>query len=194
MTNVNPQTAPQIPVPVPRGVTPDLDGIVVGDGPANVEAYIDFQCPFCRQFEMSAGSTLDTLLAQGLISLVRHPMNFLDEISPTRYSSRAAAASAAASAAGMFHEYARVLFEDQPPEGGPGLSDGQLIELGEGIGISDPQFAATIRRGTYLPWPSFVTQRAIARGVAGTPSVFVDGIPVPARPGPIVAAVERVFP
>ena len=194
MTNVNPQTAPQIPVPVPRGVTPDLDGIVVGDGPVNVEAYIDFQCPFCRQFEMSAGSTLDTLLAQGLISLVRHPMNFLDEISPTRYSSRAAAASAAASDAGMFHEYARVLFEDQPPEGGPGLSDGQLIELGEGIGISDPQFAATIRRGTYLPWPSFVTQRAIARGVAGTPSVFVDGIPVPARPGPIVAAVERVFP
>ena len=194
MTNVNPQTAPQIPVPVPRGVTPDLDGIVVGDGPANVEAYIDFQCPFCRQFEMSAGSTLDTLLAQGLISLVRHPMNFLDEISPTRYSSRAAAASAAASDAGMFHEYARVLFEDQPPEGGPGLSDGQLIELGEGIGISDPQFAATIRRGTYLPWPSFVTQRAIARGVAGTPSVFVDGIPVPARPGPIVAAVERVIP
>lgn len=192
MTNVNPQTAPQIPVP--RGVTPDLDGIVVGDGPANVEAYIDFQCPFCRQFEMSAESTLDTLLAQGLISLVRHPMNFLDEISPTRYSSRAAAASAAASDAGMFHEYARVLFEDQPPEGGPGLSDGQLIELGEGIGISDPQFAATIRRGTYLPWPSFVTQRAIARGVAGTPSVFVDGIPVPARPGPIVAAVERVFP
>jgi protein-disulfide isomerase len=143
---------------------------------------------------MSAESTLDTLLAQGLIRLVRHPMNFLDEISPTRYWSRAAAASAAASDAGMFHEYARVLFEDQPPEGGPGLSDGQLIELGEGIGISDPQFAATIRRGTYLPWPSFVTQRAIARGVAGTPSVFVDGIPVPARPGPIVAAVERVFP
>src|SRR6202044_2076070 len=102
-------------------------------------------------------------------------MNFLDEISPTRYSSRAAAASAAASDAGMFHEYARVLFEDQPPEGGPGLSDGQLIELGEGIGISDPQFAATIRRGTYLPC-------AIARGVAGTPSVFVDGIPVQARP------------
>jgi hypothetical protein len=45
-----------------------------------------------------------------------------------------------------------------------------------------------------LPWPSFVTQSAIARGVAGTPSVFVDGIPVPARPGHIAAAVERVFP
>jgi protein-disulfide isomerase len=192
MTNVNPQTAPHIPVP--RGVTPELDGIVVGDGPANVEAYIDFQCPFCRQFELSSGATLDTLLGQGLISLVRHPMNFLDEISPTRYSSRAAAASAAASDAGMFHQYARALFENQPPEGGPGLSDDQLIELGQGIGITDSEFAETIRGGTYLPWPSFVTQRAIARGIAGTPSVFVDGIPVPARPGPIVSAVERVLP
>ncbi|MDT5135496.1 MAG: hypothetical protein QOE41_4807 [Mycobacterium sp.] len=191
MTNVNPRTAP--PIPVPKGVTPDLDGIVVGNGPANVEAYIDFQCPFCRQFELSTGPTLDRLLTEGLISLVRHPMNFLDEISPTRYSSRAAAASAAAADAGMFHEYARTLYENQPPEGGPGLSDAQLIELGEAIGIIDPEFAETIRRGTYLPWPSFVTERAIARGIAGTPSVFVDGIPVPARPGPIVAAVDRVL-
>jgi protein-disulfide isomerase len=181
-------------MPVPRGVTTELDGIVVGDGPANVEAYIDFQCPFCRQFELSAAATLDSLLAGGTISLVRHPMNFLDETSPTRYSSRAAAASAAAADAGMFHEYARLLFEYQPPEGSPGLSDDQLIALGDEIGIAEPKFAETVQRGTYLPWPSFVTQRAIERGVAGTPSVFVDGIPIPARPGSIAAAVERVLP
>jgi protein-disulfide isomerase len=191
MTNVNSRTTPQIPVP--KGVTTELDGVVVGNGPAYVEAYIDFQCPFCRQFELSAGAALDGLLTGGMISLVRHPMNFLDEISPTRYSSRAAAASAAAADAGMFHEYARVLFENQPPEGSPGLSDDQLIDLGVGIGIADPEFAETIQRGTYLPWPSFVTRRATERGVAGTPSVFVDGIPVPARAGSIAAAVERVL-
>ena len=180
-------------MPVPRGVTTELDGVVVGNGPANVAAYIDFQCPFCRQFELSAAAALDGLLDAGMISLVRHPMNFLDEISPTRYSTRAAAASGAAADAGMFHEYARLLFEHQPPEGSPGLSDDQLIELGDEIGIAEPGFAETVQRGTYLPWPSFVTQRATERGVAGTPSVFVDGIPVPARPGSITAAVERVL-
>jgi protein-disulfide isomerase len=192
MTNVNSRTTPQIPVP--KGVTSELDGIVVGDGPAQVEAYIDFQCPFCRQFELSAGAALDLLLSGRMISLVRHPMNFLDETSATQYSSRAAAASAAAADAGRFHEYARLLFENQPPEGSLGLSDDQLIELGDGIGIAEPVFAETIQRGTYLPWPSFVTRRATERGVAGTPSVFVDGIPVPARPDSITAAVERILP
>jgi hypothetical protein len=37
-----------------------------------------------------------------------------------------------------------------------------------------------------------VTERALARGIGGTPSVFVQGIPIPARPDLIVAAVERV--
>ncbi|MCW2690298.1 MAG: Protein-disulfide isomerase-like protein [Mycobacterium sp.] len=181
------------PIPIPRGANPDGDGIVVGTGPADVEAYIDFQCPFCKQFELMTGPTLDRLLADELITFTRHPMNFLDAVSPTAYSSRAAAASGAASDAGMFHEYARALFEYQPPEGGPGLTDGQLVEVGQGIGITDPAFAETIRRGTYIPWPSYVTERAVQRGIAGTPSVFVRGIPVAARPGPIVGAVEQVL-
>ena len=189
--NSNRTTAP--PVPVPRGATPSGDGIVVGTGPVEVEAYIDFQCPFCKQFELMAAPTMDELLEDRIISFVRYPMNFLDAVSATAYSTRATAASAAASDAGMFHEYARTLFENQPPEGGPGLTDGQLVELGQDIGITDPEFAETIRKGTYLPWPPFVTERAVARGIAGTPSVFVRGIPVAARPGPILAAVNRVL-
>ncbi|MGH4012079.1 MAG: DsbA family protein [Pseudonocardiaceae bacterium] len=180
-------------VPVPRGAIPSGDGIVVGTGSVEVETYIDFQCPFCKQFELMAAPTLDQLLEDRIISFIRHPMDFLDAVSTTGYSTRAAAASAAASDAGMFHEYARTLFEYQPPEGGPGLTDGQLVELGQGIGITDPEFAEKIRKGTYLLWPPFVTERAVARGVAGTPSVFVRGIPVTARPGPILAAVERVL-
>ena len=189
--NANQATAPSIQIP--RGANADGDGIVVGTGPADVEAYIDFQCPFCKQFELMTGAAMDRLLEEQLITFTRHPMNFLDAVSPTGYSTRAAAAAAAASDAGMFHEYARALFQYQPPEGGPGLTDGQLVAIGQEIGISDPAFAETIRRGTYLPWPSFVTERAVARGIAGTTSVFVAGIPLAARTGPILAAVERVL-
>ena len=186
-----PAAAP--PVPVPLGSTPSGDGVVVGSGTVDVDAYIDFACPFCKQFELMSGPTLDRLLADQIISLVRHPMNFLDAVSTTAYSTRAAAASGAAADQRMFHEYARVLFANQPPEGGPGLSDGQLVELGQEIGITDPAFPETILRGRYLPWPPYVTELAVGRGVAGTPSVFVHGVPVAARPGPILAAVERVL-
>jgi protein-disulfide isomerase len=181
------------PVPVPRGSTPTGDGVVVGAGTVDVETYIDFQCPFCKQFELTSGELLDRLVNDRAIRLVSHPMNFLDAVSPTGYSTRAAAASAAAADAGRFREYAHALFVNQPPEGGPGLSDGQLLELGQMLGITDPEFAETIRTGRYLPWPPYVTERAVARGVAGTPSVFVNGVPVAARPGPILTAVDAVL-
>jgi protein-disulfide isomerase len=41
----------------------------------------------------------------------------------------------------------------------------------------------------YLPWAAYVTERAIERGVNGTPTVFVAGHPVPAHATAIEAAV-----
>jgi protein-disulfide isomerase len=116
---MNANRAAASPVPVPRSATPEGDGIVVGTGPVDVQAYSDFQCPFCKQFELMAGPTLDKLLDDRIISFIRHPMDFLDAVSTTGYSTRAAAASAAASDAEMFHEYARTLFEYQPPRVAP---------------------------------------------------------------------------
>jgi protein-disulfide isomerase len=180
-------------MPVPRGATDDKTGIAVGTGPVDVDAYIDFQCPFCKQFELGSRDAVDKLLDREMIRFIRHPMNFLDAVSTSHYSTRAAAAAAAASDAKRFHEYAHALFEYQPPEGGPGLTDDQLITLGQDIGVTDPTFASEIREGRYLPWPTFVTERATARGIGGTPSVFVQGVPVPARADLIVAAVGRLI-
>jgi protein-disulfide isomerase len=177
-------------MPVPRGATEHRTGIAVGSGTVDVDAYIDFQCPFCKQFELASGDAIDLLLDRHMIRFVRHPMNFLDTASTTHYSTRAAAAAAAASDARRSHEYARALFEHQPPEGGPGLTDDQLIALGQTIGVTDHSFAGEIKDGRYLPWPSFVTERSFARGVGGTPSVFVQGKPIPARPDLILTAVE----
>jgi protein-disulfide isomerase len=183
------RTASDLSIPVPKASTPDGAGIAVGSGPVPIDAYIDFQCPFCRQFEVMARPTLDKLLADRLTTLIYHPMNLLDGVSPTAYSTRAAAASGAAADYDRFYEYSHELFVNQPPEGGPGLTDGQLLELGLGIGLSDPGFAEAIRVGRYLLWPAYVTECAVGRGVAGTPSVFVRGVPVAARPAPILAAV-----
>ena len=51
-------TSPSIPDRVPAGATPEGDGIITGDGRVRVDAFIDFLCPFCRQFELSTGATL----------------------------------------------------------------------------------------------------------------------------------------
>src|SRR5580700_11603425 len=110
------------PSHIPAGATPEGDGVITGDGPVRVDAFIDFLCPFCRQFELSAGPALEDLIREKLISLAYHPMNFLDGASTTNYSTRAAAASACAADQGRFLQYAHELFAHQPPEGGAGLS------------------------------------------------------------------------
>jgi protein-disulfide isomerase len=181
-----------VPPRVPAGATPEGDGIVLGEGPVRVDAYIDFLCPFCRMFEERSGHVLDRLLDIGAVSLVYHPLGFLDRLSTTRYSTRASAASGCASDFGRFRPYKDALFANQPPEGGPGLSQERLIELGAVAGVDDPGFPACVAGGVHLPWSEYVTRRALERGVSGTPSVFVAGIPVPANGVTIEAAVAEI--
>src|SRR5436305_12699615 len=99
------------------------DGVAVSQGPVRIDIYEDFLCPYCRAFEDEAGETLDGLAADGRAEVVFHPVAFLDRLSTTAYSSRAAAASGAAAADGHFRPFARELFAHQPEEGGPGLPD-----------------------------------------------------------------------
>ena len=176
---------------IPVGATPEGDGIITGDGPVRVDAFIDFLCPFCRQFELSSAPTLADLIREKLISLVYHPMNFLDQASTTNYSTRAAAASGCAADQGRFLGYAQALFQRQPAEGGPGLTDAELAGIGRDIGLPDAAFASCVTEGLYLDWPAYVTARATALGVEGTPTVVVAGAAVQPDARAITAAVRN---
>ena len=180
---------PAVPSRLPAGATVEGDGVMIGHGPVRVDAFIDFLCPFCRRFELSSGPTLASLVAEGQISLVYHPMNFLDEASTTNYSTRAAAASGCAADQGRFAEYAHALFAGQPPEGGPGLSDTELADIGRTVGLDGAAFTGCISGPSYLDWAPYVTARATALGVEATPTVLVAGAAVRPEARPIAAAV-----
>jgi protein-disulfide isomerase len=178
-----------VPSRLPAGATEEGDGITIGHGPVRVDAFIDFLCPFCRRFELSSGEPLARMAADGQISLVYHPMNFLDAASTTNYSTRAASASGCAADQGRFVEFARALFVDQPPEGGAGLSNAELADIGRGVGLADAAFTACVADPPYLDWPPYVTERAIALGVEATPTVLVAGTAVRPETKSIAAAV-----
>jgi protein-disulfide isomerase len=184
-------TEPVVPGRVPAGATPEGDGVLVGDGAVRVDAFIDFLCPYCRRFELASGPALADLVAGRQASVAYHPMNFLDRASTTNYSTRAAAASGCAADRGRFVDYAHVLFANQPPEGGPGLSDAELAGLGRDAGLADAAFAGCLSDAPYLDWPQYVTARAFAAGVSATPTVLVAGAAVRPDPETITAAVAR---
>ncbi len=184
-------TEPTAPGQLPAGATPEGDAIVVGAGMVRIDAYIDFLCPFCRRFELAAGPALGGLVAEQLASVAWHPMNFLDQASTTRYSTRATAASGCAADQGRFAEYAHALFENQPPEGGPGLTDEELVRLGDRAGLPGDAFAGCVSAGRYLGWAPYVTAQATAAGVESTPTVLIGGVPTWPEPGAITAAVTE---
>ena len=161
---------------VPAAATDGGTAFAFGSGPVKVDIYEDFMCPACRQFESEANATIEKLVTAGRITVQYHPIAILDRFSNgTEYSTRSAAASAAAAEGGKFREYHNVLYANQPAEGSDGLTDDRLIELGKSVGLTDQKFADAVTQGTYRPWATDVTEKASARGVTGTPTVYVDG-------------------
>ncbi|GAA3778615.1 thioredoxin domain-containing protein [Plantactinospora mayteni] len=173
----------------PGGSNPEGTGIVLGSGPINIDVYEDFICPICRTFEQQAGGTLDQLVAQGKVRVTYHPVAFLNRFSSTEYSTRSSAASGCAAQSGKFREYAKALFDRQPPEGSAGLSDDQLVEAATSIGLAGDSFRNCVRENTFKKWTEHVTDEAARAGVTGTPTVLVAGKQVQPSAEAITAAV-----
>ncbi|MFI5485517.1 DsbA family protein [Micromonospora echinaurantiaca] len=175
----------------PPGANESGTGVVLGSGPVTIDLYEDYLCPACKQFQQVSGDTIDQLVSAGKAKVVFHPVAYLNRFSTTDYSTRSSAASGCAAAGGKFKEFTDVLFERQPPEGGAGLSDDELIDIGAGVGLDRDDFGSCVRDGTYEPWTEHVTEEASKANVTGTPTILVDGKPVADRsPEGIRAAVE----
>lgn len=153
----------------------DKTGLVVGTGPVTVELYADFLCPGCGLFERTVGDEITRLVDSNQIRLVYRPVAILDPVSTNQYSTRSAAGAACAADVGALMPYVKVLFGNQPAEGGPGHDDEQLIVLAGKAGITDPRFAQCVRDGRYLPWVKQATDAMAQRGIEGTPTVLVNG-------------------
>lgn len=142
--------------------------------PVKVIAYIDFICPVCLRFEETYNEALTSLRNEGKITMEYRPLGFLDRQSSTNYSSRSANAAAcvADTAPDKYGEYVNVLFENQPAEGGAGLSDDKLKSLASDIGAD---INSCVDDKTFRPYVKYSTELAANTGITGTPTVFIDG-------------------
>ena len=157
--------------------------IVVGQAtaPVTIDLYEDLQCPVCQQFEAANRSTLAGLVAGGTVQVHYHLMAFLDSSANQQYSTRALnAAGAVLNAQGpeAFQQFHDLLYENQPPESGPGLTDDQLITYAERAGATGETVASQVRDLTYGDWVKQVTDQASQDGVTQTPTVMVNGTPL----------------
>ncbi|GAT73820.1 DsbA family protein [Microbacterium hydrocarbonoxydans] len=168
----NQATAPGV-APESAIVNQETGAISFGDGEDEVDTYVDFMCPICGDFESQYGEQLQTAAANGDITLNVHPVSILDRYSQnTKYSTRAAGAMycVAEKAPDAALDFFNLLFEQQPAENTPGLSDDELATLAEQAGAGAA--ADCIADGTYM---SFVGDQTEKHEIQGTPTVEVNG-------------------
>lgn len=174
---VDKSTLPAAPTTTQSGVT-DLAGLgiaatAVGQ-PVQVVLYVDLICPACNAFEKANAPVLKQLADQGTITYEYRSLGFLDRNSTTNYSSRAGAAAAAVANNNpdVYLPFVNKLFENQPQEGGAGLSNDQLKQYAKDLGAN---IDSAVDERTYRPSIAYTTQQAQVHGVAATPTIFVDG-------------------
>lgn len=162
----------------PEASTTEDFAVRIGDGPTEVDLYVDFLCPACKQFESAYAADIQGWVDDGSITLDYHPITILDRLSQgTEYSTRAAAASVCAADVGEqeFIDYALALYENQPAENTTGLTDDQLKDIGSDLGFGS-DWEQCVDEETYRGWVREGTDSATGdQGVEGTPTAMVDG-------------------
>lgn len=172
------------------GIAVSKDGVGTRGTGTTVDVYFDFMCPYCGQFDQTNAADLDALVSAGTVTVIYHPIAFLDPSSNgTFYSTRAANAAAVVADQSPEHFTALVtaLYAKgtQPTEGTNGLTDAQIAQLAEGVGVPatvTAQFTHTessngVVTRTFSPWLAAVTPLlpTDAKGQATTPAILING-------------------
>ena len=171
--------------PVPKAVVAPEGEPSLGpaDAPVTIVEFSDFQCPYCRQ----AQATLKALLQQyaGKVRLV-----YRDFPVPQLHPGAAAAAEAARCAGeqGKFWQYHDLLYENPTKQ-----AKSDLIRYADELGLDRGRFHECVQGRRYAN----VVARGVTDGknvgVVGTPTFFVNGIPlIGARPlSEFTAVIDR---
>lgn len=141
--------------------------------------YEDFLCDSCQVFHEQSGAFLAEQLEAGRISVTYYPGAYLLTQSTDEYSQRAANAAVCVGDQTGAVGYAAMhglLLANQPAQGGPGLSDDELIEFAEQAGAKD--VGECVRDRVFGPWVEEASAAALATGVTETPTIRVAGLNV----------------
>lgn len=171
----------------------ERDGVVAvqgnEDADVTIDVYADYLCPACQQFEEAFGEQIEEYVEAGQLQVRNYLVPMLAERSnPQGYSLDAANAAVCAADEEEFTPYHQTLFAEQP---GPNdvYGTGELVELGQDLGITGEQFTTCVTEGTYnqqlqAQFQEISTDESLHQDVGdgpgfSTPTVVHDGNIVP---------------
>jgi protein-disulfide isomerase len=176
------KTAGLAPSSSPVPSAPNDPGVVA------ITIWVDYLCPLCGEFEEANGELIRTLVDSGAATVEYHPIAILTALSAgTQYSLRAANAAACVAnfSPDSFFDFNAAMFDNQPEEGTPGLSDAEILAVATEAGAVSTSLEPCITGSRFSEWVKAATVRAgngplavegaEIENVRGTPTVLVNG-------------------
>jgi len=155
------------------------------DGKAHITLYIDYQCPYCNQFETTNTPQISTWLDAGAATLEIHPVAILNSPKNDKYATRAGNAMVCVAnyEPSAYLAASTAMYKNQPDESGTGLPDSKIVSILKSAGATDPAIAKCVTSGRFSSWVDTQTSRATAAKTLpnssvkfqGTPTVIVNG-------------------
>ena len=152
---------------------------------AHIQIWLDYQCPYCNEFETTNAPQIKQMLDEGSATLEIHPVAILDSAKNNQYSTRSAAAMAcvASEQPDKFFDINSALFAKQPDEStGTGLTNAEILTIFKENGVDSKTITDCVNKQTYEKFITNRTNDAVAdkqlagpQGGFGTPTVFVNG-------------------
>lgn len=148
--------------------------------PIVIQEFGDFQCPVCKLFhDTIQDQIVATYVTTGQARFEFHHYIVIDGNGGGNESRRAAEASECANEQGLFWNFHSMLYANQHDEGSGAFADSRLTSFAENLRLDMTKFNACFSSGRYAQNVREDEQRGAALGVHGTPTLFVNGQPVP---------------
>jgi len=152
----------------------------------NIAIYVDYQCPYCQQFEATNNEQIQQWVASGIATLEIHPIAGLDaQSSGNKYSTRAANAAACVAQyqPDSFFDVNTAFFADQPAEGANGKTNEEILATLAAGGVENDDVTKCVTDQTFKDWVKVATSRVQGGEIPnsdqpvfqGTPMVIVNG-------------------
>ncbi|GAA5203112.1 DsbA family protein [Microbacterium jejuense] len=152
----------------------------------DIRVYVDYLSTGSRDFQVANVKQLSKWVDTGAATLTYYPVAMLTAKSNgTKYSLRAAGAAAcvAQNSPDYFFAFNNALLTQQPDVDSDGLSDTELADLAQAVGVDGPKAVrGCIESQSYTSWVKTATEQALHElpdtgGVAltATPMILVNG-------------------
>ncbi len=175
--------------PVVANNTANANNLVTNGKTVLIEAYSDYQCPYCKRYAEEVESKLRQEYGNKLdIKFIDFP---LDSIHPNARIS--AIAAECAGLQGKELEYGTVLFAKQS-EWAP-LSDAstKLKEYAKSLNLDSTKFDSCITNKETASVVEADYQKGIKVGIQGTPTVYVNGVQAKTDYALLKTAIDKAF-